>query len=53
MQALPEITAPQAQAIANQLLSDSLGDRFMADFRLGFAAILLANEWRASRQNLL
>jgi hypothetical protein len=27
MQTVPEITAQQAQAIANQLLSDSLGDR--------------------------
>jgi hypothetical protein len=32
MQTVPEVTAQQAQAIANQLLSDSLGDRFMADF---------------------
>jgi hypothetical protein len=32
MHTAPEITAQQAQAIANQLLSDVLGDRFMADF---------------------
>jgi hypothetical protein len=32
MQTIPHVTAQQAQSIANQLLSDAMPDRFMADF---------------------
>ncbi|MCU0571210.1 MAG: hypothetical protein MUF49_32170 [Oculatellaceae cyanobacterium Prado106] len=43
MQTAPPITAQQAQAIANQLLSDHLGDRFMADFADRTST---ENQWR-------